>query len=119
MPEYVFGLALHLSTTLHYLTSGEHYSNAFYKNVLSDFFFNWINQPDAATCQVYYLSFKYSSTCFGHSRAHHQELQKLAVASSGLSLELSESSAVSRGRAGRPAGRHTRNVKIHIMYKYT
>ena len=26
------------------------------------FFFNWINQPDAATSQVYYLSFKYTST---------------------------------------------------------
>jgi hypothetical protein len=40
-------------------------------------FFNWINQPDAATSQVYYLSFKYSSTCFGHPHAHHQELQQL------------------------------------------
>jgi hypothetical protein len=39
--------------------------------------FNWINQPDAATSQVYYLSFKYSSTCFGHPHAHHQELQQL------------------------------------------
>jgi len=27
-----------------------------------------------AASQVYYLSFKYSSTCFGHPRAHHQEL---------------------------------------------
>ena len=34
----------------------------------------WINQPDAAISQVYYLSFKYSSTCFGHPHAHHQEL---------------------------------------------
>ena len=33
-----------------------------------------INQPDAATSQVYYLSFKYSSTCFGRPHAHHQEL---------------------------------------------
>jgi hypothetical protein len=39
--------------------------------------FNWINQPDAANSQVYYLSFKYSSTCFGHPHAHHQELQQL------------------------------------------
>jgi len=38
--------------------------------------FNWINQPDAATSQIYYLSFKYSSTCFGHPYAHHQELNK-------------------------------------------
>jgi hypothetical protein len=36
--------------------------------------FNWINQLDAATSQVYYLSFRYSSTCFGHPHAHHQEL---------------------------------------------
>jgi hypothetical protein len=39
--------------------------------------FNWINQPNAATSQVYYLSCKYSSTCFGHPHAHHQELQQL------------------------------------------
>jgi len=36
--------------------------------------FKWINEPDAAVSQVYYLSFKYSSTCFGHPHAHHQEL---------------------------------------------
>jgi len=36
--------------------------------------FKWINQPAAATSHVYYLSFKYSSTCFGHPHAHHQEL---------------------------------------------
>jgi hypothetical protein len=39
--------------------------------------FNLINQQDAATSQVYYLSFKYSSTCFGHPHAHHQELKQL------------------------------------------
>jgi hypothetical protein len=27
--------------------------------------------------QIYYFSFKYSSTCFGHPHAHHQELQQL------------------------------------------
>ena len=36
--------------------------------------FKWINQPDAAISQVYYLSFKYSTTCFGYPHAHHQEL---------------------------------------------
>ena len=36
--------------------------------------FKWTNQPDAAISQVYYLSFKHSSTCFGHPHAHHQEL---------------------------------------------
>ena len=39
--------------------------------------FDWINQQDAATSQFYYLSFKYSWTCFGHPHAHHQELQQL------------------------------------------
>ena len=39
--------------------------------------FNWINQPDATTSQIYCLSFKYGSTCFGHPHAHHQELQQL------------------------------------------
>jgi len=39
--------------------------------------FNWINQPDAANSHVYYLSFKYSSKCFAHPHAHHQELQQL------------------------------------------
>ena len=39
--------------------------------------FNWINQQDAGTSQVYYLSFRYSSTCFGHHHAHHQELQQM------------------------------------------
>jgi hypothetical protein len=37
--------------------------------------FKRINQPDAAISQVYYLSFKYSSTCFGHPHVHRQELQ--------------------------------------------
>jgi hypothetical protein len=36
--------------------------------------FKWINQPDAAISQVYCLSFKCSSTCFGHPYAQHQEL---------------------------------------------
>jgi hypothetical protein len=39
--------------------------------------FDRINQPDAANSQTYYLSFKYSSTGFGHPHAHHQELQQL------------------------------------------
>jgi len=36
--------------------------------------FKWINQPDAEISQVYCLSFKYRSTCFGHLHAHHWEL---------------------------------------------
>jgi len=44
----------------------------FYYRLL--FVFKWINQPDAAISQVYYLSFKYSSARFGHPHAHHREL---------------------------------------------
>ena len=36
--------------------------------------FKHSNQLDATTSQVYYLTFMYSSTCFGRSHAHHQEL---------------------------------------------
>ena len=32
----------------------------------------YINQLDATTSQVYYLTFMYSSTCFGHPHVHHQ-----------------------------------------------
>jgi hypothetical protein len=35
---------------------------------------NKINQPDASVSHIYCSSFKSSSTCFGHSHAHHQEL---------------------------------------------
>ena len=33
-----------------------------------------INQPDASVTQIFCSSFKYSTTCFGHPLAHHQEL---------------------------------------------
>jgi hypothetical protein len=33
-----------------------------------------INQQVATISKVYYLTFTYSSTCFGRSHAHHQEL---------------------------------------------
>jgi hypothetical protein len=33
-----------------------------------------MNQLDATVSQVYYLTFIYSSTCFGRPHAHHQEL---------------------------------------------
>jgi len=36
--------------------------------------FKQINQPDASISQIYCSSFNYSSTCFGHPLAHHQEL---------------------------------------------
>jgi len=68
------------------------------RNVSNYSKFKWINQPDAAISQVYYLWFKYSSTCFGHPHTHHQELT--AVAASGLPLESGSSSAVGCGRAG-------------------
>ena len=43
--------------------------------------FKQINQPDATISPVYYLTFTYSSTCFGRPHAHHQELNNC---SSGL-----------------------------------
>jgi len=36
--------------------------------------FKEINQVDATIPQVYYLTFMYSSTCFGRPHAHHQAL---------------------------------------------
>jgi len=33
-----------------------------------------ISQPDATISQFYYLTFMYSSTCFGRPHAHPQEL---------------------------------------------
>jgi hypothetical protein len=33
------------------------------------------HQQDATISSVYYLTFIYSSTRFGHPHAHHQELQ--------------------------------------------
>ena len=56
--------------------------------------FNWINQPDAATSQVYYLSFKYSSTCFGASSRPSSGATTTEVQASGLTLERGDSSAV-------------------------
>jgi hypothetical protein len=37
------------------------------------FFSIQINQLDATISKVYYLSFMYSSTCFGRPHAHHQQ----------------------------------------------
>jgi hypothetical protein len=33
-----------------------------------------MNKLDATISQVYYSTFMYGSTCFGHPHAHHQEL---------------------------------------------
>jgi hypothetical protein len=40
--------------------------------------FKQINQLDATISQVYYLTFMYSSKCFGRPHAHHQELNNLS-----------------------------------------
>jgi len=53
-----------------------------------------------AITKLYCLSFKYSSTCFGHPHVHHQESLSTAVAASGLLLEGGGSSVVGRGRSG-------------------
>jgi hypothetical protein len=39
--------------------------------------FNWINQPNAEISQIYYLSFKYSSTCFWASSCPSSGAQQL------------------------------------------
>jgi hypothetical protein len=39
--------------------------------------FEHISQPDASISQIYCSSFKYRSTCFGHTHVHHQEAYKL------------------------------------------
>ena len=36
--------------------------------------FKYINQLDTTTSQIYYLTFMYSSTCYGCPHAHHHEL---------------------------------------------
>jgi hypothetical protein len=36
--------------------------------------FKQINQLDATVSQIYYLTFMYSSTCFGRSHVYYQEL---------------------------------------------
>ena len=64
--------------------------------------FEYINQLDATISQVYYLTFMYSSTCFGRPHAHHQELNKCCSSLWFLPLERGGSSAVGRGRASLP-----------------
>jgi hypothetical protein len=60
-----------------------------------------MNQPDATVSQVYYLTFMYSSTCFGPPHAIIRS-STTAVAASGFTVERGDSSAVGCGRAGRP-----------------
>jgi hypothetical protein len=45
------------------------------------------HQPDATTFQFIILTFIYSSTCFGRSIAHHQELMT-PVAASGFAFRI-------------------------------
>ena len=45
-----------------------------YANNIINFPIQIDHQPDATISPVYYLTFIYSSTCFGRSPAHHQEL---------------------------------------------
>jgi hypothetical protein len=50
------------------------YNTSTFSRSNTKFRFKYINQLDATTSQVYYLTFLYSSTCFGRPHAHHQEL---------------------------------------------
>jgi hypothetical protein len=59
-----------------------------------------INQPTRCNCFTsLLLDVLCRSTCFGHLRAHHQELTT-ALTASGFTLKCGGSSAVSRGPAG-------------------
>ena len=51
--------------------------------------------------KVYYLTFMYSSTCFGRPHAHHQELNKRSSSLWFYRWSVVISSAVGRGRDGR------------------
>jgi hypothetical protein len=53
----------------------------------------------ATVSPVYYLTFIYSSTCFGRLHTHHQELNNCS-SSLVLPFERGDSSTVGRGRAG-------------------
>ena len=44
------------------------------KHTIFFFKFKWTNQLDATVSPVFYLTFIYSSTCFGRPHDHHQEL---------------------------------------------
>jgi hypothetical protein len=76
-----------------------------------------IHQLNATIFPVFYLTFIYSSTCFGRPHAHHRELKKC---SNSLWFYLSlrgDNSAVGRGRAGRPARpRPTARLSIRTSY---
>jgi hypothetical protein len=58
--------------------------------------FKLINQPDASISQIYYLSFKYSSTCFGHPHAHHQELNNCSSSLWPAGLTMTNSTAITK-----------------------
>ena len=66
------------------------------------------HQPDATIFQFIILTFIYSSTCFGRSPAHHQELMT-AVAASGFYLRFVVIVVLCSwsGRQARPRTQHT------------
>ena len=57
------------------------------------------HQLDATISQVYYLMFMYSSTCFRHPHAHHQELNNCSSSLWFYCWSRGDSSAVGHGRA--------------------
>jgi len=57
------------------------------------------HQPDATISPVFYLTFTYSSTCFGSPHAHHQELNKCSSSLWFYRWSVGGCSVVGRGRA--------------------
>jgi len=72
------GIGTFVCTVVHRLTTGIRSEKCvirrFRRCANAIGYFKQINQLDATISQVYYLTFVYSSTCFGGSHAHHKEL---------------------------------------------
>ena len=61
-------------TSLNFLSKFTDQNNTQYESHVTKPTTTSTNQLDATISQVYYLTFTYSSTCFGGPHAHHQEL---------------------------------------------
>ena len=73
-------------------------------------------QPDATIFQFIILTFIYSSTCFGRSPAHHQELNDCSSSSLWFCLRIVVI-AVLRSWSDRPAGPTTKTSRLSPRYE--